>query len=161
MDHDILRLALQLAIEEEKNRVKPTVTAVVKPVEKPVTKSLIFKNRSVSNRLDVLNLDKPGRLVEATLISDGKNYSLLVETDGVLVLDGSFDELQSISEYVGNISAFDTNGTYVLHITDFKWASSARIFIYPRKETLFSEIIVLWEENVWHHPRKVKNSRSS
>ncbi|MEM1681063.1 MAG: hypothetical protein QXZ56_07645 [Sulfolobales archaeon] len=122
---------------------KPPTPAPAIP--QPATRVVDLKEMLVSKDLTLLDVTYGGKLHELVLCSNSKNYSIRFVTDGMVRIDRSFSELQSISPYLDTISAFEDNGKFVLHVKDYSWVSSAYVAVIAREPITFSQIFVKYD----------------
>jgi hypothetical protein len=76
-----------------------------------------------------VSVEGTGRLAELVAVSTTRGYELVVEADGRVVLSGAYDWFQSVSQYSDWVDAFDSNGTYVLRLSDISFTSRLRVLM--------------------------------
>lgn len=112
---------------------------------KPATRVVDLRELLVDKETELLNLRTGGKLHEAVLCSNSNNYTVKLLVDGVVKLRKSFREIQSISPYLESISAFENNGTYVLHVKDYSWINTLYFSVVPHEPVTFHGVIIKYD----------------
>lgn len=100
-----------------------TVQVTPEVVVKPEKRRTIVEHRKDIGPGKIIERSGPGVLKELMLKASHANYGLRVEVDGLTTYDMTWTQFSDISQEVGEVSAFqDTDGNYVLHLEDIKFA---------------------------------------
>jgi hypothetical protein len=122
-----MSLAAEVAAVEEVARELARgvrVSVVLAPQGQPRTR--VFRLTDAGPG-ELVSVEGTGRLAELVAVSTTRGYELVVEVDGRVALSGSYDWFQSVSQYSDWVDAFDSNGTYVLRLSDVSFTSRLRV----------------------------------
>jgi len=141
----IEKLALAIVLAEEtadkiKVELEKPIISVVAPRKVTKTKVVKESNLTISKEYTILNVDGEGKLRELMIESEQKDYNILINLDGEVVLYDTFSNLQSESAYLNYIDAFTNDTSYILHIGELNFTSKLRITIIPEETTTFYKI---------------------
>lgn len=114
-------------------------------IPQPSTRVIDLRDMLVSSDLTLLDVSVGGRLHELVLCSNSSNYSIRIMTDGIVRLDRSFRELQSISPYLESIDALEDNGRFILYIKDYSWLNSAHAILKIREPITFPYVFIKYD----------------
>jgi len=114
-------------------------------IPQPSTRVVDWRDMLVSSDLILLDVSVGGRLHELVLCSNSSNYSIRIVTDGMVRLDRSFRELQSISPYLDSIDAIEDNGRFILYIKDYSWLNSVYAIVRIREPIMFSQVFIKYD----------------
>jgi len=113
--------------------------------ERYITQTIDLKRfKDSSGDHNILSIHKKGRLIEMVLVSDSKDYKVIIETDS-FKLKRSYDELDEISDYIESINVFQDGSNYVLSLYDVKFTKFDFNILF-NGEVTFSRIYAKWEE---------------
>ncbi|MCD6240374.1 hypothetical protein J7K27_02465 [Candidatus Bathyarchaeota archaeon] len=111
-----------------------------------VTRVIDEENYPVSYFLNLIDVNKRGRIRELVIKSPHPDFSISVETDGYKTISRSFKDLQEISPSVETIDAFqDVDGKYVLRLGRISWRNHGRVVIRTDRETVFDKIYAVYD----------------
>ena len=89
--------------------------------------------KTVRHRDFLIRSDSRGYIDEFSFYASNKNFKLLVNKDGEYIIpEKTFDELDSMSEGIGWLTADDTpDGLYLVQIAGIEWDRKFEIVIIP------------------------------
>lgn len=139
---------LSLLLMEEYAREAGAEMAKRMPREKEAsTKILDRMDETVRYKLDLVKSDVRGKIREITIRSPSPRFSLLVMTDGVRRIDRPYSELAELSQYSEFIDAYESNGSYILHVGEVSWVRDGLATLYVDVGPItFQHIWVVVEE---------------
>jgi hypothetical protein len=79
----------------------------------------------------------PGTLISALVIADDNDFSVFMDVDGQHVIDESFDSLETISNELERISAYQGSRGYVFSASEYEFQDELNIVISPNSEIEF------------------------
>ena len=138
---DLLDWAVQLAIAEENARLAAEQLArgvQVKVVQTPAPAytTRVEKKKDVEIPVTLIDETGQGKLKELIIKSSFNGYRLIVSVDGRVLYSDDYEWFQDISQEVDEIAAFESNGTYVLHLSDIAFSNRIRVRVEPTLMTL-------------------------
>jgi hypothetical protein len=113
-------------------------------VAKEATYTVSFRSRVVETEFTLLDVRGRGRVREAVLLADSPDFDVYVEVDGRSIFSHSFAELQSISEVMEGVDAFDRDGEYVFRFSDLSFLNRFLYVIRPRGRVTLKHALVLY-----------------
>ena len=116
-------IAVLAAEESARHRVEVKVAEVTAKTV-GAKRTVVRVNSNVTLPKEIVRLQGPGRLVELIIKSSSKNYIVDIEIDGEHVFNKPYDWFQEVSEVMNEISAYESDGLYYLHVTDLSFARS-------------------------------------
>lgn len=86
-------------------------------------------------RISQLPIHGTGVLDNAVVVSDSRNYSLIVEVDESNIVDDTFQNLERRAEDLGNISAYEdtSRGDFVVVVEDYDFKDRFDMKIIPER----------------------------
>jgi len=132
----------------------PAPTAPTAPTSTPT--STDYEERYITQTIDlkrfkdssgdhnILSINKKGKLIEMLLVSDSKDYKIIIETESFR-LKRSYTELDEISDYIESINVFQDGSNYILSLYDIKFTKFDFHILFDGEVT-FSRIYAKWEE---------------
>lgn len=124
---------------------KPVVVEKLVTPPKPSTKIIDMANEQVSEKRWLIDEAGEGTLDELVLVGDSKNYSLTVIVDGKPTYKGSWTDYQTESRKVGDIVAYEENGTFTLNLSAITFTKTLKILIEPTTTIVFSTLHIKYE----------------
>lgn len=104
-----------------------------------------FYNPSSLNDLDELEelpIEGSGELIDVIVIGQQSDYDVRVRVDDNEVIDDSYSYIESISGNLSRVSAFQSSGNYVVHVTDYKFTDWFSMGVRPNVDMTFKTIRV-------------------
>jgi hypothetical protein len=117
----------EITAEEVAKRITKPITVEVLPevkIKPFVTGVYDRKDVTIKGDYRFLKLEGSGEVEEVLIEAPSSNYSLRVEVDDKIVYSGSYDDFAEYSEIIATISAFEKNGSYLIHLTDIHFSKS-------------------------------------
>lgn len=85
----------------------------------------------INGRYEVLGIRGTGQMKEFMVRSDVANFTVHVKVDGDTLYEDTWADLNSISQPVGEVAAFqDENGKYIVHLEDIDFKEELIIRLY-------------------------------
>lgn len=138
-----------VAIEELAREVGEQIGKKIPFIQKPRTRILDKKDITIRHIYSLLDSRVRGKLRELTLKSQSKDYSILIQADGVKKISRTFDQLMDVSQSLEFIDAMEVaDDGYSLHIKELSWLNNCLINVYPVGDKIitFSDVFVLWDD---------------
>jgi len=120
----LLDWAMAIVAAEEAARA----AAKVAPAPAPTFRTVTGKRTDIPLPTTIIDEKGSGQLKELLIKSDFKDWRLAVYADGQQLYDNSYDWFMGISQELEEIDAFQAeDGTYILHLSDIKFAKSLKV----------------------------------
>ena len=129
----LLDLAFMIVASEEAGGVRVVSVPTEVVTRGAVSEPYIATGRSVEIPATIAEIEGDGVVEEVNIISTSSNYRITIRSGGKTVIDTSFDELYSISQYVNWVSAVvdEERGKYVLTLYNIPFSGGAVISLSP------------------------------
>lgn len=122
---------LALALIRQRQLARELAKAQVKPQAQPVPYTRVGRLHDVAIPETFIDEHGAGVLKEFMVKSLDKGFVVRVYVDGVELYGDSFDQLSSISQEVEEVAAFQSEGIYVLHLSDISFSESLKVVVEP------------------------------
>lgn len=143
-EKDLLNFAMMIAASEESARL--VAEALVEKVRvevapTPSYRTVIGKEADFTIPAAIIDEKGSGQLKELLIKSDFKEWRLIVFVDSQQLYDNSYDWFMKISQELEEVDAFQTeDGTYILRLSDIKFAESIKVKAEPLIQTLTEKL---------------------
>ena len=145
----LLDLAMLIAAVEEARPLAVVAEAV--PAEAPWKKTEIRKidnlrlQRGASRY--IYSSGRRGTLYEAVIITDSPSFKIILNVDGIPMLDASWNEINSITQELVDVTAFQRmTGDYALRIANVSWIKSSHLLLVATDAITINKAIAKYEE---------------
>ena len=145
----LLDLAMLIAAVEEARPLAVVAEAV--PAESPWKKTEIRKidnlklQRGASRY--IYSSGRRGTLYEAVIITDRPSFKIILNVDGIPMLDASWNEINSITQELVDVTAFQRmTGDYALRIANVSWIKSSHLLLVATDAITINKAIAKYEE---------------
>lgn len=88
----------------------------------------------------------PGRLRQLVLKADRSDFSLIVKLDGATYLRDTWTDLDSFTNEIDAVTAFQDGDKYVAEVNDLHFRNSLSTSVVPSNETLFDLVYMEVEQ---------------
>lgn len=137
-----LPIPLAIIIAEE---IRGAVEEIIGGVGRWATRSITLKDVTIERVTEVLSVEGRGKVREAVVVADSPDFAVYVETDGRVVLDFTFPNLQKLSEVMVNVDAIDRDGEYLLRLSDISFLSSCTLRLRPLGRVTLKHVLVIYD----------------
>lgn len=113
------------------------------------THTINIMEKTLTGTLDLIKSDAGGKLEELVIISESPDFTVMIETDGAVRIEGPYKKFEEISPYSEVIDAYVNDaGKYVLRFRNIAWLRSFRAFINSPKPMKLTRVWGQWEERL-------------
>ena len=163
MSRKLLDYAMQIVAAEEAARLisaklprklvlevpegKPPVIEVHPVVQTKPTPSFVVDMRGVDIEGTKVLVDEKGygKIQELLVVATDTDFSVKVRKDDEWILTRSYTEYEEISQYLEEVDAFESNGTYIVKINDIEFERNIRVEVVTESEVHFDLLFVKYK----------------
>jgi len=127
VDNELLTMAMSVVMAEE---IARRIAKQSRAVGEPKRKMKVIRVRDVEPG-NVLDVPGSGVLREFVAVSGTNNFLLDVIVDGELLTSGDFNWYRSISEFSDWIDAFESDGSFVVRLSDIDFSERLLVRYQP------------------------------
>lgn len=139
-ERQLLDWAMQIAAAEEMARARIVFKPEVKIAPTPPLRTIIGSEKDLAIPAEIIDEEGSGQLKELLIRSGFKEWSLAAFADGQQLYNHPYEWFMGISQELEEVDAFQAeDGTYVLRLSDIKFAESLKVKAGPLVVTLAGE----------------------
>lgn len=94
-----------------------------------------------------LPIEQSGTLIDFVVIAEDSNFSVKVEIDEHNIIDDTYSYISDVSTELSKVGGYeDSDGNYVVHITDYDFHKRLNVLVRPNNDTTTFKLIRLEAE---------------
>jgi len=139
-EEQMLNWAMQIVAAEEMARAKIVIKPEVKIAPTPPLRTITKSEKDFPIPATIIDEKGCGQLKELLIKSDFSGWRLAVFADGQQLYNNTYEWFTEISQELEEVDAFQAeDGTYVLHLSDIKFAEGIKVTAEPFIHILAAE----------------------